>query len=308
MSKLSYGDLVSVVIPAYNHQDYIRETLDSVYKQTYQNIELIVLDDCSKDNSLVIAEQWAKEKYANKRFSRVIIEKNAHNFGAHDAINKGLTIAQGKALTILNSDDMYASLRIETLMKAAEEHKSDWLFSGIRVINAKGKRSFSELAIEIEAFSDLACNYPAVSFAVLKKNIAVTAGNLLFSRDIFNQVGNFCRLRYCYDWDFALQACLISEPMLVNEPLYNYRINETNTFSHLNAEEYLEAQIGYRRYFAACQAGRCINPMAPWFSNWPGLFEKWIVDDQTLKWIFNLVGHDTVKFDFLSRAINRSIS
>lgn len=307
MSKLSFGDLVSVVIPAYNHKQYIKEALDSVYNQTYQNIELVLLDDCSKDDTLEIAKQWAKERKASERFKRIILEKNAVNLGAHNTINRGLSLAKGNALTILNSDDAYATNRIEMLMQVAEENQADWLFSGIRVVGETSQRVFSELAIEIEAFVDYASCFPAVSFALLKKNITTTTGNLFFSRELYNKVGEFRNLRYCHDWDFALQACLISEPILVELPLYDYRIHGTNSFSRLKVEQYLESQIVYRNYFTACQAGNCKNTHAPWTTNYPMLFDKWIADDEVLSGTFYLIGYDEVKYDHMAKLIHHSI-
>lgn len=307
MSNIFFGDLVSVVIPAYNHQRYIKEALDSVYNQTYQHIELILLDDCSKDKTLEYAQQWALERKANKRFVRVIIEKNTTNLGAHNTINKGLSLAQGNALTILNSDDEYSCSRIETLMQTAEETKADWLFTGIRVVNEAGRRIFSELAIEIEAGVDYAATHPTISFALLKKNIAATTGNLFFTHELYGKIGQFRNLRYCHDWDFALQACLISEPVLVASPLYDYRVHSSNSFSSLKVEQYLETQMVYWHYFAACRAGNCENPNAPWSSNWPGLFEKWVAEDEVLKGAFYLVGYDVPKYDRLAQSINFNI-
>lgn len=307
LSKLSFGDLVSVVIPAYNHKQYIKEALDSVYNQTYQNIELVLLDDCSKDDTLEIAQQWAKERKANERFKRLILEKNPVNLGAHNTINRGLSLATGNALTILNSDDAYATNRIEMLMQAVEENQADWLFSGIRAIGETNQRVFSELAIEIEAFVDYASCFPAVSFALLKKNIAATTGNLFFSRELYNKVGEFRNLRYCHDWDFALQACLISEPIFISQPLYDYRIHGTNSFSTLKVEQHLEPQIVYRNYFSACHAGKCKNKNAPWKTNYPLFFDKWVADDSILNHAFNLIGYDEVKYDHMAKLIHNSI-
>lgn len=307
MSKLAYSDLVSVIIPAYNHQRYIKEALDSVYQQTYRAIELIVIDDCSKDKTLEIAKKWALDSNVNERFVRVIIEQNVVNLGAHNTINKGIALAQGKALTILNSDDQYTFNRIETLMHFAEQSQARWLFSGIRVINDIGRRISSDLAIEIESAIDSITSYPAVSFALLKKNIVATTGNLLFERELYATVGSFRNLRYCHDWDFALQACLISEPTVVNMPLYVYRVHSTNSFAALKTEQYLETQMVYWHYFAACRAGNCKNPQAPWSTNWSGLFDRWISEDDVLSGAFYLVGCDLPKYDHIAKVINDSI-
>lgn len=306
MSKLVFGDLVSVIVPVFNPQDFLIETLDAVFGQTYQNIELVLLDNGSTGAALETAKSWAFDKNANDRFFHLSMAKNEAGLSLPDAMNKGVSASQGIALTILNPGDLYAPNRIETLMQAAEEHRPDWLFSGIRVIDEKGGRIFSETASAIEACYDTAADYPAVGFPLLKKNMIIATGNLFFSRALFNQVGGFCNLRYFHEWDFALQSCLISEPRLINEPLFEYRINDRQTFSIDNAQKYLESQIVYRRYFEACLAGNCVNPEAPWFSNWPGLFEKWIEEDQALSLAFNLVGHDRIKYDLLCNVINRS--
>lgn len=306
MSKLFFGDLVSVVIPAYNHASFIREALDSVYAQTYRNIELILLDDCSKDRTLEIAKEWAEEKKANQRFVRVIIEANQVNLGAHNTINRGLALAQGNALTILNSDDLYVPTRLEILIQQAEMHQADWLFTGIRVVDDKGARVYSELAIGIEASIDFAANFPAVGFALLKKNIAVTTGNLFFSRELYDKVGPFKNLKYCHDWDFALQACLFSDPLLVEEPLYQYRIHGANSFAALRVEQYLESQIVYKNYFSKCQKSMCINLNAPSSLNWPMLFDKWIAADSVISWVFYLVGSEVVRYDRMTQLMNQA--
>jgi glycosyltransferase involved in cell wall biosynthesis len=308
LSKLAFGDLVSVVIPAYNHASFIRAALDSVYVQTYPNIELILLDDCSKDRTLGIAKEWAAEKKASERFVRVIIEANQGNLGAHDTINKGLALAQGNALTVLNSDDLYVPTRLEILLQQAEKHQADWLFSGIRVVDEKGARVYSEFAIGIETSIDFAANFPAVGFALLKKNIAVTTGNLFFSRDLYEKVGPFKKLKYCHDWDFALQACLYSEPLLVEDSLYLYRIHGANSFASLHIEQHLESQIVYRNYFTKCQTSKCINFNAPSSLNWPMFFDSWIAADPVLSWGFDLVVGNAVKYDRLAQAINHSIN
>lgn len=306
MSKLLFGDLVSVVIPAYNHASFIREALDSVYAQTYRNIELILLDDCSKDRTLEIAKEWAEEKKANERFVRVIIEANQVNLGAHNTINRGLALAHGNALTILNSDDLYVPTRLEILLQQAEKHHADWLFTGIRVVDDKGARVYSELAIGIEASIDFAANFPAVGFALLKKNIAVTTGNLFFSRELYENVGPFKNLKYCHDWDFAMQACLFSDPLLVEEPLYHYRIHGGNSFAALRVEQYLESQIVYKNYFSKCQTSVCINNNAPSSLNWPLFFDKWIAADQVLSGAYYLVGPGAVRYDRVAQLMNEA--
>ena len=304
MSDINTGDLVSVIIPAYNHSKYVEYALDSVYAQSYKNIELIFLDDCSKDETLSIALAWAHKNDAESRFFKVIIEKNPENLGAHDSINRGIALSTGKAITILNSDDAFEENRIEALVESACSSHARWLFTGVKVINEfNGKAEFSELVGEVETAFDYASTLPSVSFALLKKNITITTGNLFFSKKLYDQVGKFRPLRYCHDWDFALRASLIAEPVFIDAPLYQYRVHGTNSFASLKFEQYLETQIVYEHYFSNCRAGNCKNSLAPWTTNWPVLFDKFVSEDANLSGSFDLVGKESVKYDHMTRMI-----
>ena len=94
---------VSVVIPSYNHAAYIREAVDSVLSQSLSDLELIVVDDGSQDESLDILAG-----YSDRRFHLY----TQLNQGAHAAINRGLHAAAGDYLAILNSDDAYHPQRL----------------------------------------------------------------------------------------------------------------------------------------------------------------------------------------------------
>lgn len=308
MSEILKPKLVSVIVPAYGHEKYIRSALDSVLDQTYIPIELIVLDDCSKDRTLAVAQQWADDRLAEKRFFRLIIEQNPENLGAHETINRGIMMAQGDYITILNSDDVFAPQRISTLAQAALIGGASLLFSGVRVIDEQGRRLVNDgLPSEIESMPDYAEGMPSLSMALLKKNVAVTTGNLFFTRELVERIGNFRPLRYCHDWDFALRASLVTEPLLIPIPLYDYRIHSSNSFSALKVEQYLETQLIYHHYFASCRAGNCSNPFAPWSANWPGLVDKFISEDENLRGAYYLVGNEHVRFDHLARMVRQMV-
>lgn len=305
MSESTVRPLVSVIIPAYGHEKFIKQALDSVANQTYSAIELIVLDDCSKDDTLAVAQRWASIRKAEERFSRVLIEQNPENLGAHQTINRGISLAKGDFITILNSDDYFAQDRIEMLVEAALRQNAQLLFSAVRVIGENGERIVSTgLPSEIESMPDFAQAQPSLSIALLFKNVAVSTGNLFFSRKLIEQIGDFRPLRYCHDWDFVLRASLITEPVLLLRPLYYYRIHGSNSFAALKVEQYLETQLIYRHYFMSCRAGNCINQQAPWGANWPGIFDKLVPEDQNLSWSYHLVGNEHVKLDHLARMVH----
>ena len=97
-NKIDYTPKVSVIIPVYNVEQYLRECLDSVVNQTLKEIEIICVDDGSTDNSLEILKEYAKK---DKRIT-VIVQKNLH---AGVARNAGLTVAKGEYIHFLDSDD-----------------------------------------------------------------------------------------------------------------------------------------------------------------------------------------------------------
>lgn len=296
--------LVTVVVPAYNHEKFIDEALDSIRQQTYPYIEVIVMDDCSKDSTLQRAHVWQQSKVIRKRFPCVSVERNTENLNAYATINRGLAMAKGDWLTILNSDDRYYPARIQRLVDHARETSSDLLFTGVRVIDEKGNRCLnSKLAAEIESATDFRDAYPSLSFALFKKNIAISTGNLFFSRHLYKKLGDFRPMKYCHDWDFVLRAVLLTEPAMISEPLYDYRIHGNNSFANLKFEQYLESQACYRAYFMSCLAGNCINPHTLSHKNWPLLFDKFVAEDGTLAGANYLVGESHIKYDYMGAQI-----
>lgn len=297
--------LVTIIVPAYNHEKYIDEALDSIEQQTYPHIQVIVLDDSSKDATLQCAQAWQQRNATKKRFPYVHVEQNTQNLGAHATINRGLAMAQGDWLTILNSDDRYHPTRIQRLVERAGETGADLLFTGVRVIDEKGSRYVqSRLAAEIESATDFSDAYPSLSFALLKKNLAISTGNLFFSRHLHEKVGDFRPMKYCHDWDFLLRAILVTEPVMITSFLYDYRIHGTNSFSSLKYyEKYLEPQACYRAYYLSCLAGNCMNQQAPSQKNWPLLFEKMLAEDETLAGVYHLVGEDIARYERMGERV-----
>lgn len=105
--------LVSVIIPNYNHAHYLKQRLDSVFNQTYQNFEVIILDDCSTDNSLAIIEQYQD----NPHLSQIVV--NEVNSGSpFKQWNRGFSLAKGELIWIAESDDYCELTLLEELVKA----------------------------------------------------------------------------------------------------------------------------------------------------------------------------------------------
>ena len=99
-------DLVSIIMPSYNTEDYIGESIQSVINQTYSNWELIIVDDCSNDNTDNVVKPFLAD-------SRIKYFKNEHNSGAAVTRNKALREAKGEWIAFLDSDDLWMPEKLE---------------------------------------------------------------------------------------------------------------------------------------------------------------------------------------------------
>lgn len=221
--------LLSVVIPSYNHEKYIGKAIESVLKQTYINLELIIIDDGSKDNSVELIKSYKDDRIT------LVVQENA---GAHNAINKGLEMAKGEYLTVLNSDDIFDRKRFEIMIKEMQKNKKvGFACSYIQVIDSEGnKLDVKEGWKNLEPWT---VPHPEKSFKatddfklnLIMTNFPSTTSNFLFTRALYEEIGGMRNLRFAHDWDFALRAAQVTECMIVEQPLMEYRVHNTNTIS-----------------------------------------------------------------------------
>ena len=117
---------VSVIIPAYNTEQYIHKAISSVLSQTLTNIEVIVVDDCSTDNTVGVVQIFADP--------RVKLLFNQQNLGVGSTRNRALGSATGEWVAVLDSDDWYAPKRLERLVQIAEEKNADFIADNLYLI------------------------------------------------------------------------------------------------------------------------------------------------------------------------------
>ena len=110
--------LVSVIMPAYNAENYILDSIFSVLNQTYNNIELIIIDDCSSDNTPSLVREYCN----NDPRIRMIV--NSHNSGPGISRNNGIKVAKGRFIAFLDSDDIWLSEKINKQIFFMESNKS----------------------------------------------------------------------------------------------------------------------------------------------------------------------------------------
>ena len=119
---------VSVIVPIYNAEMYIDKCIQSIINQTLRDIEIILVDDGSTDRSFEISNKYAKKDERIK----IIKQKNK---GVGAARNYGVSIATGKFITFIDSDDFVEIDMLEILYNAAINNNCDIIFSGIKIIN-----------------------------------------------------------------------------------------------------------------------------------------------------------------------------
>ncbi|CAO3460130.1 hypothetical protein [Azospirillum argentinense] len=267
--------LISVVVPAYGHQDFIARCLASIAEQDHGPVELILLDDCSKDDTLAVAQRFLDQDGVRSRFQRVVCERNPRNLGAHDTINRGISMAQGQCISLVNSDDLYYPGRLTSLLKALQGSGARLAFSAVQCIDLTDQVAFDEdaAAIPTTVPHRARANLPTLGFSFLRYQPSISTGNLFFERSLFDQVGGFISLKYCHDWDFMLQSLRWTEPVFVDQVLYGYRLHGGNSFRELSDRAAIESEIVLTRYFKGVRAHKTQNRLAPAPYNWPHVFE-----------------------------------
>lgn len=136
MRKMS-NKLVSIVIPVYNAEKYLKACLDSICKQSYKNLQIIIVDDCSKDNSLSIIKQYYS---LDKRIE--VVEHNKCK-GVSAARNSGIKIAKGRYICFVDADDEIETYYVEKLLRIIETEKVQVVYGRHKYLynNNTSKRS-----------------------------------------------------------------------------------------------------------------------------------------------------------------------
>lgn len=128
------NDLVSIIVPVYNVEKYIVETCESVLAQTYENWELLLVDDGSSDDSVDVI----RKMIAEKNESRIRLICQTENSGAARARNRGLTEAKGRFIAYLDADDIWRCDKLELEVGYAMEKKAAFVFTGYEFADEMG--------------------------------------------------------------------------------------------------------------------------------------------------------------------------
>jgi glycosyltransferase involved in cell wall biosynthesis len=216
--------MVSVIIPNYNHAPYLRWRIDSVLAQTYQNFELILLDDCSTDNSCEILEEYR----VNEKVSHIVYnEKNSGS--TFKQWKKGLELAKNKYIWIAESDDIADRYFLEKVIKSILENNSILCFSQSEIIDEHNTTTRSKPAILDE---DHISSADFLSRYLLYDNLIYNASMVVFKKDLVTDIlwNDLLSLKFCGDWLFwfDILSNTKGEVSEVKEPLNFFRKHSNN--------------------------------------------------------------------------------
>lgn len=203
--------LVSVIIPIYKVEKYIEKSIKSVIAQSYENIELILVDDGTPDKSVYIAVRVLKE---NDYPYRLIRQENS---GLGYARNAGLENSSGEWILFLDSDDIILPDTVKDLVNAADE-SADLVFSKYNIINSQEEICNNQKG-EKEFFTN-----QEIQNAFLKRNYVILAAGTLFRRELLKSEKLFFdKIPWSEDQHFIWRLLsVINGAVFLDEPLYQY--------------------------------------------------------------------------------------
>lgn len=214
---------VSVIIPSYNHERYIRKTLASVLEQTLDDLEVIIVDDGSSDGSCDAVREMAFD-------SRIHLHTQK-NSGTAVTLNRGISLARGDYIAVLNSDDLYHPDRLSRLLREMENNSgTGFVFSAIELVDEAGQPIIDGPVYEwLSSGRKYYLETNDLPLSLLKDNFACTSSNFMFRRDLVRKIGGFRDFRYVNDLAFLFRALRYTRCAFVDEPLLQYRVHSTNT-------------------------------------------------------------------------------
>lgn len=206
--------VVSVVIPLYNSEKYIIKNIDNLLNQTFSNLEIIVVNDGSTDNSYNIVKNKYKEEIENDKL--ILIDQ--YNFGAPSARNKGMDFAKGEFITFIDADDYYDFNAIEKMYNKIIDDRSDIVISNSRVIDSNNKLIMEHYFYRHEDIYDL--GHPEYY------NCSPCPMGKLYKMDIIKKYNiRWDNLRMAQDVNFYMKYITFANSIsFINDDICSYRI------------------------------------------------------------------------------------
>lgn len=222
-------ELISVIVPVYNVENYLNKCIDSIINQTYSNLEIILIDDGSTDNSGIICDNYKK---IDKRI--IVVHKN--NGGLSSARNIGLDISRGELISFVDSDDYLEQNMLESLKNNMDKYNSNISICDFYYIKNDIKRKSDVVFNKTEFVSSGKDKYKNIQNEY--GSIASYAWNKLFKKEIFDDI------RYpdgkIYEDSYILCETLDKAKIIsyISKPLYNYVYRENSIVNSFGINQF----------------------------------------------------------------------
>lgn len=216
---------VSVIVPNFNHAPFLKQRIDSILKQSFQDFELIILDDCSTDESRAVIEEYRH----HPKVSQVVFNE-VNGGSAFSQWGKGFELAKGEWVWIAESDDWAEPEFLATMLVEAERHPKcgmllslpQYCYSDGKTWNRQADGSVVETTGREFARNQMACANPIHNVS----SVLMRLCDLLKC-----DLSLITPMRLCGDWMLYAQMCRVTDVLEINRVLCHYRIHGTNVTS-----------------------------------------------------------------------------
>ncbi|MGN0018027.1 MAG: glycosyltransferase family 2 protein [Candidatus Gastranaerophilaceae bacterium] len=226
-----FNDLISIVTASYNYEDYIKETIESVIAQSYQNWELIIVDDGSKDNSINVINEYCQKDSRIKLYTH----ENNSNKGLAQTLQYGIKLSSGKYVAFLESDDTITPDCLEKKANVISENPNIALiFNDINLFGYEEKIRGFDYYINRRKEILNSKNYPA---NILKEmdifNLISTFSSVMVRKDILEKLDFNSPIKASLDYYLWLQVVQQNSVYYVDEKLTNWRMHKDSYSNEL---------------------------------------------------------------------------
>lgn len=212
-------ELVSIVLPVYNGEKYLRESIESILAQTWKNWELIIVDDCSKDHTSEIALEYVEMD------RRIQYYRNEKNLRLPRNLNRGFSLTKGQFLTWTSDDNLYLPNAIFCMVERLKKSKAEFVFTSCRVIDADGK--------DIE--------YMMVDKRSIKRIVGENpvGACFMYTRKVYEAIGEYDPdYTLVEDIDYWQRIASRFKTVCISDILYKYRWHDGALTSTMRKDTY----------------------------------------------------------------------
>ncbi len=286
---MNYKPLVTIVCLCYNHKSFVQECIESIINQTYSNIELLIIDNNSSDNSEEIIKK--NKNVCISRFVNYQFIKNSKNLGITKALNNALKFSKGEYISYISADDVFVPDKIMIQLKTFKEISGkyavicgdcDFIDKDSNKIflsdvggfsNKTGYETGTDYILRKKNASYILSNYG--TYQTLLKSNYINAASVLIKKETLDEVGLFDESFFYEDWPLWLQISKNYKFYYINKILFHYRRHPSVMTNNSGDKFKLENTRILLREKKYCLKN---NYKALWLENYTGGIYSFILD------------------------------